>query len=168
MEYQISYLSPLGNAKKLADAFASRLPAGSYVYDISVDDVEPAAYNILGFELNEGNFRAIPYRVMEVLDQMEGFAVAIYVTSSLKPSKAMEDQVERILLPFIPDGCDYKGLWMCAGQASSALLRNIEHLVSQKPDDSDAQAMQSSAQATINHPNEEDIRNGLDFIQNVF
>lgn len=168
MEYQISYFSPLGNAKKLADVFAESLPADTCVVDISMDDIESAQYNILGFELNESNFRAIPYRVLEALDQMEGSAVAVYVTSLLKPDKAMEDQVERVLMPFIPDNIDYKGLWMCAGQASTALLRNIEHLISQKPDDANAQAMQRSAQATIGHPDEEDIRNGMDFIHNAF
>ena len=168
MEYQIGYFSPLGNAKKLADAFAAGLPTGAYAVDVSVEDMEPAQCNILGFELNEGNFRAIPYRVMETLDQLEGTAVAIYVTSSLMPDKAMEDQVERALLPFIPDSCDYRGIWMCAGQASSAFLRNVKQLVAQRPDDNTVQTMDKNAQATVNHPDEEDIRNGLDFICNAF
>lgn len=168
MEYQVCYLSPLGHTRKLADAFIDILPDDAVIVDLSTEDAEIAPYNIVGFEMNEGNFKAVPYRIMEALDQLENTAVALYVTCPFQVDKTTQDQMERAILPFLPESCDYRGLWMCSGEGSKAFITHLEKLADQRPEDESIRNMLNRAKAAVGHPNEQDIIGGYNFIEDAF
>ena len=70
MKYQISYLSPTGSCAKLVEAFEDVLD-DVCVVDLTCDNEIDGEIHLVGFEVNEINFKAIPYEIMAQLDQLE-------------------------------------------------------------------------------------------------
>ena len=160
MKYQISYLSPAGNCKKLADAFEDILE-DAYVTDLKYDNDVQGDIHLVGFEINESNFKAIPYEVMELMDQLEDKTVLLFATCPFKADQSARSQLERTILPFLPDSCDYRGLFLCAGEASSQLISKLQALSTQ---DKKANALLESCKASVGHPDEDDIMSACLFV----
>lgn len=156
MKYQISYLSPSGHCKKIAEAFEDILE-DAYVTDLKYDNDVQGEIHLVGFEINESGFKAIPYEVMELLDQLEEKTVLIFATCPFQADQNAKDQMERSLQPFLPDSCDYRGLFLCSGEASQQLLNNLGSICQQHPEDQRASALLENCKASVGHPDEEDI-----------
>ena len=163
MKYQISYLSPSGSCKKLAEAFEDILEDVS-VTDLKYDQNAQGEVLLVGFEMNEYSFRAIPYEVMEILDQLEGHTVLLFATCPFQTEQSVRAQLERIILPFLPDDCDYRGLFLCTGQASEALLANVRALAEKRPEDEKVNALLKNCEESSGHPDEEDIMQACLFV----
>ena len=163
MKYQISYLSPAGNCRKLAEAFEDILEDVCIV-DLACDDEIDGQIHLVGFEMNESSFKAIPYEVMELLDQLEEKTVLLFVTCPFKADQGARSQLERTILPFLPDSCDYRGLFLCTGEASQQLISKLQNLSAQKPEDQRASALLESCKASAGHPDEDDIMQACLFV----
>lgn len=61
---------------------------------------------LIGLGVNNGT---VPWKVMEVLDELHGKTILFFITSGMKPTREYSDAIERKLLPFLPDDSDYKG-----------------------------------------------------------
>lgn len=163
MKYQISYLSPAGSCVKLAEAFADILEDACIV-DLACDDELNGEIHLIGFEVNEINFKAIPYEIMALLDQLESKTILLFATCPFHADQSMKEKLERILTPFLPENCDYRGLFLCTRQASDSLLANVRMLAAKRPEDENARALLKSCEATAGHPTEEDIMQACLFV----
>lgn len=163
MKYQISCYSPAGNCAKLAEAFADILE-DACVVDLACDNEIAGEIHLVGFEMSEANFKAIPYEIMALLDGVEGKTVLLFATCPFQPDQSTKGQLERALLPFLPEACDYRGLFLCSGQASDALMSNVRTLAARRPDDEKANDLLKRCQASVGHPDENDIMQACLFV----
>lgn len=163
MKYEIAYLSNSGNTAVLARAIASMLPADdTHLTDLSLDDVsESADVYFIGFGVNRG---MVPMKIMDSLEYADGKTVILFATCGMEPTDAYKSSIERKILPFIPDDCDYKGLFLCAGQFSETVANSIKETLRRQPENAQARALLESYQKTYGHPNSEDLEDLQDFV----
>lgn len=163
MTYQISYLSPCGHCEKLAEAFADILE-GAYITDLRYDTDAQGEIHLVGFEMNENSFKAIPYEVMELLDQLEEKTVLIFATCPFRADQRGKDQLEYALRPFLPDSCDFRGLFLCSGEASQQLLSRLEAICQKHPEDQRTKTLLESCRTSLRHPDETDVMQACLFV----
>lgn len=164
MQYQISYLSPNGHAKKVAEAIADILPSDTKVLDLQDGCEVYAQTHIIGFEMNEASIRAVPYPIMELLNELEGHQIVLFVTSPFKTDTNARSIMENRIAPFIPEDCQYEGLFLCVGQASDGFLNAMRKEAELHPDDEQAKTRLSRCEESIGHPNETDLLNACSFV----
>ena len=164
MQYQVSYLSPNGHARKVAEAIADILPADTKVLDLQEGCEVFAETHIIGFELNEASIRAVPYAIMELLNEVDGHKIVLFVTSPFKADANAERVIENRIAPFIPEDCQYEGLFLCVGQASDGFLNAMRKEAETNPEDAQAQSRLARCEESIGHPDETDLMNACSFV----
>lgn len=164
MKYEIAYLSKTGNSAVLANAIAAMLPGESLrLTDLTQSEMSGGAdINFIGFDAVDG---PIPLRIMEALDFAEGRVIALFATCFLPASAEVTKAVERRVLPFVPCNCEYKGLFLCTGQATEETFANLEEQLKMQPDNEKIGALLDDCRKTIGHPNEKDLETLRGFIR---
>ena len=101
---------------------------------------------------------------MDVLENLEGKTILCCVTCgmALRESK---DSIEHNLLPFLPDECDYRGLFFCPGQIPASVMETVQTALDENPENQQAKVMLEAFQHSMNHPDTEDLRDLRRFIQ---
>lgn len=162
MKYQIAYLNTYGNAKTLADEIMRILPSDStQLIDLSCQEISGEAdVYLIGFEITQN---AIPLEIMDVLKVLEGKTILCFVASGMALFEN-EEGVERKLSPFLPDECDYRGLFFCPGQLPSCVLDSIRTARLEQPESKQAEMMLKGYKHAMNHPDTEDLENLRQFI----
>ena len=102
--------------------------------------------------------------MMELLDQLEEKTVLIFATCPFQADQNAKDQLERSLQPFLPDSCDYRGLYLCTGEASQQLLSKLQTVCQQNPEDQRASTLLENCKASAGHPDEDDIMQACLFV----
>jgi len=164
MQYQVSYLSPNGHARKVAEAITDILPPDTKLLDLQESCEVYAETLIIGFELNEASIRAVPYPIMELLNELKNHQVLVFVTSPFKVDINARSVLEYRIAPFIPGGCQYRGLFLCPGQASACFLNEVRKNAEQHPEDHQAKAFLAHCEESIGHPDETDLLNACHFV----
>ena len=84
MKYEVVYISQSGNTEKLAHGIADSLPhRDTFVTDLSCEEITgKAEVYLVGFGMKK---EAIPLKVMEVLEELEGKTILLFVTASINP-----------------------------------------------------------------------------------
>lgn len=156
MKYEVAYLSQSGNTAVLAEELAEMLSDEDiHLTDLAHGESSPDAdVYLIGFGVNRGT---VPIKIMDALDAAEGKTILLFVTCGMKPTDAYRTAIERKIAPFLPDACDYRGLFLCAGQFPDAAVQSIERALAQAPDDAQAQALLQQHRQTCGHPNQEDM-----------
>ena len=122
MEYQIAYLDIYGNAGILAEEISGILH-GAELVNLSKQEISDDANSyLLVFEITQN---AIPLKIMDILENLEGKTILCFVACGMALFEEKED-VEHNLLPFLPDECDYRGLFFCPGQIPSSVMDTIQ------------------------------------------
>ena len=122
MDYQIAYLNVYGNAGVLADEIQTIL-AGAELVDLNKQEIsDDAAVYLLVFEITQA---AIPLKIMDVLENLEGKTILCCVTCGMALHES-KDSIEHNLLPFIPDECDYRGMFFCPGQIPASVMDTVQ------------------------------------------
>lgn len=165
MKYEVAYISGSGNTEKLAHGIADSLPqSDTFVTDLSCEEVtEKADVYIVGFGMKKD---AIPLRIMETLERLEGKTILLFVTASVKPADALVKEIERRLDPFMPCECDYKGMYLCPGQVSEETIDKLSCLLECEPENEKALAAMDNCKNTLGHPDREDIAGACEFVRN--
>ena len=166
MKFEIAYFSKLGNSAVLAKAIASMLPAeDTKLTDLAHSEMSGGAdVNFIGFDVVDG---PLPLRVMDALDYAEDRKLVLFATCCMMPTDNVKAAVERKVHPFLPDGCDYRGLFLCAGQALESMVDSLETQLKKHPDDPEIKFAVRNYQTVIGHPDEQDIENLREFLQTV-
>lgn len=165
MKYEVAYLSVRGNTEKLAHAIADILPPNdTFVTDLSCEELtEIADVYLIGFGMKNN---AIPLKIMEVSEKLEGKTVLFFVTASLTPSREHTMEIEQRIEPFLPDDCNYKGLYLCVGQVSKETLQKVNSLLENDPENQQALAALEHCKQTFGRPNQSDMENAQLFFKN--
>jgi len=163
MKYEIAYISQSGNTEKLAHGIADSLPhRDTFVTDLSCEEITGQADKyLICFGMKK---EAIPLKVMEVLEELEGKSILFFVTASVKPTEDNVKEIERRLEPFMPTECEYKGLYLCPGQVSDEKFEKLLTLHSQQPDNKQIGEALEICKQTFGRPNQEDIDDACDFV----
>ncbi len=165
MQYQIGYLNTYGNAEILATKIEQYLPIGSSTMtDIATEPLSGTAdVFLVCFEMTR---EAVPLEIMEALELLEGKRIALFVLCAAKTENEKRD-VERSLIPFLPDRCDYKGLFTCMGQMPSAIKNSVDEILSTQPENPQAIVLDRIYHQSLGHPDEEDFSLLRKFLQDV-
>jgi len=111
--------------------------------------------------------KAIPIQVMEYRDKLEGKVIFLFATVPFQPNDTVEGQIHRHTVAFLPRECDFRGIYLCSAQPSDALLRNMEEIVSQHPENSRAKHWLERFMCAAGHPDSADIQQGCRFMKHV-
>ena len=93
MQYQISYYSPNGRAETLVNAFCQMLPHDTYISNLEEEDVPYADIQLVGFDMGGTNLDAIPFKVIEYLEKLDGKVTAL----EEKPIRRADGLVDKII-----------------------------------------------------------------------
>ena len=164
MKHEDAYFSKFGNAAVLAKAIASMLPVeNTKLTDVVQSEMSGGAdINFIGFDVNDG---PVPLRIMDAFDYAEDKVLILFATCWMMPLEHIRAAVERKLQPFLPDSCDYRGLFLCAGQAPENMIDNLETQFKTHPDNTEIKSAFGNRQKTIGHPSEQDIERPQRFVQ---
>ena len=161
MEYQIAYLDIYGNAGILAEEL-KRILHGAELVNLSKQDLSGGAnVYLLVFEITQN---AIPLKIMDLLENLEGKTVLCIVACGMALFETKE-HIERRLLPFLPDACDYRGLFLCPGQIPASVMDTLQEALEENPENKQAQAMLEAFRQAENHPDAENFQALRRFIQ---
>lgn len=164
MKYQIVYSSNTGNTAKVAQALTSVLPAGQYeIVDFAkAQTVLDADVFLVGFGVRRG---ACPYSLLEWLEQQKGKKILLFATAGLAAFKEYGHKLESLIIPFLPDDCEYLGLYLCPGRISQ---EGYAYLKSCLADGNDAQSLKKLEDLydySQSHPDEQDLQAACRFVQ---
>ena len=163
MKYEVAYISQSGNTATLAEEIAELLSDEVvHLTDLACDDIsEDADVYFIGFGVNRGT---VPLKIMDALEAAEGKTIFLFVTCGIEPTERYKASVERKVLPFLPDDCDYKGLFLCPGEFPEEVVQNIQAILKQQPDNAQARILAENSRKTYGHPNEDDFKALGEFI----
>lgn len=164
MRYEIDYLSRSGNTKKLADAVETLFP----VQDTEVIDLlceEPtgdAAAYVIVFSFNKGT---VPLKIMEILDILENKTILFLVTLGADHPADYQTVIEQKMRPFLPDACDYRGMFICRGAFPDNVIAAAEEQLKNNPDDAYAQMVHNCCREAMSHPDQNDMDEACRFVR---
>jgi flavodoxin len=163
MKYEVAYLSKSGNTAILAQEIAAQLAREEvHLTDLEQEDPwEDADVYFIGYGVNRG---AVPMKVMDTLDLAEGKTVVLFVTGGMAPTQEHKEALERKVIPFLPDNCDYRGMFLCGGAFPTQLVEQAQSVLQQQPDNPQAKALLAHHQKTVGHPDNQDLDNLRSFL----
>lgn len=167
MQYQIMYYSPKGQLESMVDAFFAMLPRDTYVSDLEMENTPYAEVQLVGFDIGGTNLNAIPFPVIEYLEKLDGRRILLFATVPCYANENVRRRIENSVIAFLPDECDYVGLYLCSGQPSDTLLRDLRNEVSRNPENTRAKHWLEQCQKAVGHPDRTDIQNGCRFLHHV-
>ena len=167
MQYQISYLSPNGHAETIANAFCRMLPGDTYVADLEEDGTAYADVQLVGFEMGGTKLDAIPFKVLEYLENLDGKVFFLFATVPFQPNEAVRNKVNNSVIPFLPDECDYRGLYLCAAQPPESLVRDLRNVIASQPDNTSAKHWLEQCKKAQGHPDTDDLKKGCQFMRHA-
>ena len=162
MRYQVAYLNVYGNAKILADAIMDLLPSDSTeCIDLSCQELyDDADVYLMIFEMMRS---AIPLDIMDALENLGGKSILCFAAcgSELWGDK---EHIEQSMFPFLPDECDYRGLFVCPGHVPVNILDSMQQSLQEQPENSRAMAILEDYRRSSGHPDAEDMNDLRRFI----
>jgi hypothetical protein len=163
MKYEIAYLSLSGNTEKLAYGIADELPSNeTIITDLSNEELSgQAEICLLCFGADKGT---VPVKIMDALDELENKTIMLFITSGIEPTEEYISSVENKVSPFLPDECDYRGMFMCRSKFPDNVLSAAKQKLAEEPDNRYARKILSDAETSANHPNKDDYKNAYRFI----
>ena len=163
MQYQISYLSPKGHARKISAALYHLFTHRCCVKDLAIDGEVSGDACLICFEFGGTNLDAIPFKVIELLEKLEGKTILLFATIPFEVNDGIRSRIEKTIRPFLPDECDYRGVCLCSAEPGAALLRDLQALAAQQPDNTKAEFWLKSCSNAVGHPDKDDIRSCCEF-----
>lgn len=167
MQYQISYFSPNGYGETLANAFCQILPHDTCVSNLEEEDTPCAEVQLVGFDMGGTNLDAIPFKVIEYLEKLNGKVIFLFATVPFIPNEAVEGRIHNSVLPFLPDERDFRGLYLCGAEPSNTLLQDLRRLVSQQPENTRAKHWLERCERAVGHPDRNDVLKACQFMRHV-
>lgn len=167
MQYQISYFSPNGHAETLVNAFCQMLPHDTYVSNLEEESTPYADVQLVGFDMGGTNLDAIPFKVIEYLEKLEGKIIFLFATVPFHANDNVRSRINKSVIPFLPEECDYRGLYLCSAEPSNALLNDLNNVISHNPNNTRAKQWLELCQKATGHPDRTDVQRGCQFARHV-
>jgi len=166
LNFEIVYLSKTGNTRKVAQALANALPAGSCrLVDFAHEEPsENADVYFIGFGVQRG---ACPYLLLEWLEELHGKKIMLFATGGLAAFQDYHKRIESIILPFLPEACEYLGMYLCEGKISQEGYAYLKSCLSNPDDSSSKQNLDKIYEHSQSHPDQQDLENACHFLRSV-
>jgi len=164
MRYQVIYESETGNTERVARAIAECFHAE----DVRLVDMKTqtpdrdADVYCIGFGVRHST---CSMRLLEFLELLNGKTILLFATCGMNPTNAYHDVLERNLEPFLPENCDYRGLYLCQGSLSDAAYAAIMRRFENNDDEETMQRLEEFRIGTYSHPDESDLENARKFVE---
>lgn len=157
MKYEIAYVSLSGNTEKLYHGIADSLPTQeTLVTDIYHKEItKESDVHLIGFDVNKGT---VSPKMMEVLDELHDKIVMFLVTCGMEPIREYRDTVEKKLLSFLPDDCEYLGMFMCQGKLPDTVLQASRNRLSEYPVNKSVRRILKESKPSHSHPTKPTIK----------
>lgn len=162
MQYQISYFSPSGHTEKMTADLGKILPSNTLTVNLDKEPEICGETHIIGFELGS-KLDAIPYKVLDFLEKLDEKVILLFCTCPVQPTESIKERTERAILPFLPDDCDYRGMYMCRGQVPERFQAELDRILKAQPDNENVRVWINQCKKSEGHPNSENIRNMCQF-----
>lgn len=135
MKCAVAYVSRSGNTAAVAKEVANILSKEEIqLTDLSCEvPPEDADVYLIGFGVNQGT---IPLKVMDAMELAEGKVLLMFATCGMEPTEYYKETVERKVTPFLPENCDYRGVFLCPGQFQEDVISKVEEILQAQPDNS--------------------------------
>lgn len=143
------------------------LPHDTYISNLEEECVTYADIQLVGFDMGGTNLDAIPFKVIEYLEKLDGKAIFLFATVPFIPNEAVEGRIHNSVLPFLPDECDFRGLYLCGAEPSNTLLQDLRRLVSQQPENTRAKHWLERCERAVGHPDRNDVLKACQFMRHV-
>ena len=163
MKYQIVYVSQSGNTEYLAQAIEGCLPADETQL-VNLNTQTPsldAEVYCVGFGVRHN---ACPLNVLDFLEQLTDKTVIAFATCGMKASEAYQESIERGIEPFLPEDCDYRGLYLCQGSISSEGAAALRHRFEKTGDAEMIKKFDAYCQTTSGYPTREEAVDACRFV----
>jgi hypothetical protein len=158
-KYQIDYVKDSATTK-IATELSKKLNAN--MLDLSSDnDNYDADIHIIGFHTNKDT---IPIEVLDYIENLDGKQIIFYVCDYFDTSDDHRDKLERMILPFLPDECEYLGMFLCLEEMPSSTFEKITQLQKSNVDDERIQILIDKYNAGQGRPDEVDIYKLFNFV----
>jgi flavodoxin len=159
-KYQIDYIDDSAATTKIATEIAKKLNAK--LLNLSKDDKNyDADIHIIGFHTNKDT---IPIDVLDYIENLEGKQILFYICDYFDASGDHRDKLEKRLLPFLPDECEYQGMFLCLEEMPSSTIDKISQLQKSNIDDEKIQFLIDKYNNAKGRPDEVDIYKLFNFI----
>jgi hypothetical protein len=159
-KYQIDYVDTSTATKKIATELSKKL--NSNLLSLSqLSDAGDADIHIIGFNMHKDS---IPIDVLNYLEKLDGKQILFYVCDYLDDSEEHRNRIENKLLPFLPDECDYRGMFLCLEEMPQKALDQIGELQKSNIDDQRIQFLIDKYNAGRGKPDDVDIYKLFNFI----
>lgn len=164
MRYEIDYLSRSGNTKKLADAVKKLFPIRDteFIDLIREKPTADADTYIIVFSFNKGT---VPLKIMNMLDMLAGKIIMFLVTFGADNPSKYQSIIEQKISPFLPDNCDYRGIYLCKGAFPEDIIAAAEENLKDNPNSEYAHMVCECFRHAKEHPDINDQNNACEFVR---
>ncbi len=161
MKYQVVYYSETGNTEKIAKAIFECLPGEDKDIQRLGEYKGDADMYFLGFWVNQGS---ASMDFLDFLASLEGKKIALFSTCGVGDNPNYHQQIEAQLEAWLPDNCDYRGLYVCQGKMPITVRKRYEDM--NKGEDGKArEEMIRNFDRALLHPDNEDIAKVKEFVK---
>lgn len=167
MQYQISCLSPKGYASDFANALQELLPSDSGLVSLDQEPSTDAQIHLVGFEFGSTNLDAIPYEVIDFLEELNGKVIFLFAAVPFQVDDLINRHIHNRLIQYLPRDCDYRGLYLFPSQPPQNLLKQLSLRCQEDPQNTRARTWLSRCENAKGCPNSRDFQRGCKFASHV-
>ncbi len=166
MKFEIVYSSKTGSTERVAHALAEML-SSNQCRVVNIDREKPSydadAY-LIGFGVRKGS---CPFNVLEWMEELGGKKIMLFATCGLAILNGYQRKIETLVTSFLPEQCEYLGFFLCQGKITQEGYAYLEGYLTNPDGSSTRENLQQLYVYSQNHPDEQDLQNAQEFLQNV-
>lgn len=166
MKYQVVYYSETGNTEKIAKTIFEEIPSDDKdIQRLNEYRDKDADVYFLGFWVYHG---APSMEFLDFLSSLEGKSIALFGTCGTGNANQNYEQMERQVKAWLPETCEYKGMFMCQGKMPIAVRKACEQkkLEGKEPCEYCDQLIQNFDRALL-RPDKRDLDNVKSFVNKI-
>lgn len=165
MDYMVLYSSKTGNTKKVATEIFSALPGMSKDMQ-SMEEYrgKDAEIFFIGFWVNRGTCEMT---VIDAMSELHGKKIALFGTCGLGKGEAYYRSIEQKVNVWIPDDCEYLGMFLCQGKMPMQVRQNYEIAWEDPRQEACRKKMLRNFDEALFHPNDQDLSDARAFVNRI-
>lgn len=163
MKIEIDYCSRVGNTERIAYAlkeYLADVPCWMVDMDLDEPSLDADVY-LVGFGVRKN---ACPFTTLEWLEQLEGKRIVLFCTSALGSIPGYQQRLEAQIVPFLPEGSTYEGMYLCPARMTREEYEYLENQMTQNGKISNIPKLKEIYEESLAHPDQEDIAAAVKFI----
>lgn len=156
MKYQVVYESRTGNTRAIAEAVMAGLPSESAKL-VDIDTEVPskdADVYCIGYGVHSS---ICSLKMLDFMELLNGKTILLFATCGLEPSEAYRKLLERNIEPFLPEQCDYRGMFLCQGAISDDGIAALQKLIEKSGNPDQLQRLDELVCRAQTHPDFDDL-----------